>query len=186
MVPPPRGQFEDAELRLLLRCVDSTSQAEIPEPLKEWEIETQSEIINVNLETLESELRTFREGTGRSSLLDEGLQPAGCRILESLEMVEWPVKVTVGSSKTHQKVERLVAMLQDADPESESFAGAMALMMELKSEIPSLPDEERHRYAAEVALAFEAILMNGEEDGEEDEEEKKEEPFQKMASDDEA
>ena len=186
--PPVTKDFQDAELRLLLRIVDDVN-SEIPEELKDWEVDNFAEIVNVNMKTLESEIRKFREGHGRSSLLDESLQPAGCRILESLEVVNWPIKASTGKPLIEQKIEKLKALLQNPDPHSDNFENAIQIMAELKGQIPNLPDEQRHKYAAEVALAFQTALFSGieeEEDGEEEEEEKKEEPtFQKMPSDDE-
>jgi hypothetical protein len=163
---------------MLLRVVSDTSNPDLPEPLRDWEVESMAEIVNVNLETIEEEVRKFHEGAGRSSLLDEELQPAGCRILEALEMVNWPIKVSVGKSPMEQKIERLKAMLNDKDPSSDSFEGAMALVMELKNEIPNLPHDERHKYAAEVAMAFGAILMAGED--EEDDEADEDPGYQKF------
>jgi hypothetical protein len=167
---PPAGEFQDAELRLLLR-VTNPGASEIPEPLREWEIDNMAEIIDINLETFETEVRQFVDGNGRTSLLDEKTQPGGCRLLEALEMVNWQIKSSVGKSVLEQKVERLKGMLADKDPNSESFEGAMALMMELRGEIPKLPDAERHKFAAEIALAFQAAMMDGEEDGEEEKDE---------------
>ncbi|OHS95523.1 hypothetical protein TRFO_38331 [Tritrichomonas foetus] len=172
--PPPEGQFQDAELRLLLRIVDSSSNAEIPEKLKDWEVDNFAEIINVNLDTFKEEVRLFKEGNKRSSLLDEELQPAGCRVLESLEMVNWPIKATVGKSRIQQKIEKLEQMLANDDQNLDSFDHAMALMIELKGEIPNLPDEEKHKYAAEVAMIFQKILGGGEDDDDENDNEENE------------
>jgi hypothetical protein len=83
-------------------------------------------------------------------------------------MVNWPIKTSVGKSPMEQKIERLKAMLGDQDPNSDSFEGAMALMMELKGEIPGMPDDQRKKYAAEIALAFQAALSADEEDTDED------------------
>jgi hypothetical protein len=88
--------------------------------------------------------------------------------LEALEIVNWPIKASVGKSVMEQKIERLKAMLTDQDPNSDSFEGAMGLMLELKSQIQGLPDAERKKYAAEVALAFQAALTQGEEDEDEE------------------
>lgn len=184
LMPPPSGQYEKAELRLLLRVVDATSEKEIPEKLKDWELDNFAEIINVDLSKLDEEIDKFRKGEGRSGLLDEALQPAGCRILESLEMVNWPIRASAGKPLIQQKIEKLEAMLGNKDPHSDSFESAMQLMIELKGEIPNLPDEERHKYAAQVALAFQKALMAGEEE-EEEEENAQEGGFMKMASDDE-
>lgn len=182
----PKNVYEDAELRLLLRIVDETSSEEIPERLKDWEIDNYAEIVNVHLATLEEEIRKFHEGTGRTSLLDDQAQPAGCRILEALEMVNWPIKVSVGKPRIQQKIEALTQMLENQDPEMENFDRAMALMLELKSEIPNLPDEERHKYAAQVALAFQKILcVDGGEEEEEEEEAHENHQFQSIPSDDE-
>ena len=181
--PPPTGEYPNAELRLLLRVVDASSDADMSEALKDWEVDNLAEIVNVNIKTLDEEIRKFREGGGRASLLDEAAQPAGCRILESLEVVNWPIKASAGKSVIEQKIEKLKAMLANQDPHSDSFENALQMMMELKSEIPNLPDEQRHKYAAQVALAFEAALMAGLEE-EEEEEAKEEAPFQKMPSDD--
>lgn len=182
--PPPVGEYPNAELRLLLRILDPGADAEMSEALKDWEVDNMAEIINVNLDTLESEIQQFRNGEGRSSLLDENSQPAGCRIMESLEVVNWPVKASAGKPLIEQKIEKLKAMLANDDPLSDSFEGALQMMMELKNEIPNLPDEQRHKYAAQVALAFEAKLMGMIEE-EEEEEAKEEAPFQKMPSGDE-
>jgi hypothetical protein len=167
---PPSGEFQDAEIRLLLRVQDPR-KSEIPEPLREWEIENMAEIIDINLTTFEAEIRQFMDGHGRTSLLDEKAQPGGCRLLEALEMVNWQIKSSVGKSVLEQKVERLKGMLADKDPNSDSFEGAMSLMMELKSEIPTLPDAQRHALAAEIAMAFQAAMVDGEEDGEEEKDE---------------
>jgi hypothetical protein len=171
LMPPPAGQFQDAELRMLLRVVTDGSGSDLPDLLRDWEVESMAEIVNVNLATIDDEVRRFHEGSGRSSLLDEGLQPAGCRILEALEMVNWPIRASVGKSPMEQKVERLKAMLADKDPNSDGFEGALALVLELKNEIPNLPHDERHKYAAEVAMAFGAILMDGEDEDDEPEDE---------------
>jgi hypothetical protein len=170
VMPPPAGQFQDAELRMLLRVVPEGPSPDLPDLLRDWEVENMAEVINVNLATIDDEVRRFHEGGGRSSLLDEEVQPAGCRVLEALENVNWPIRASVGKSPMEQKVERLKAMLADKDPNSDSFEGAMALVMQLKSEIPNLPHDERHKYAAEVAMAFSAILMDGEDEEDETDE----------------
>ena len=160
-----------AELRLLLRIVDESSNEEIPQSLQDWELDNYAEIVNVRLSTLSVELLKFHEGNGRPSLLDMQLQPAGCRILEALEMVNWPIKTTAGKPLIEKKIERLVALMKNIDPENDSFDQAMSLMMELKAEIPNLPDDQRHKYAAQVALAFQSML-----EIEEEEEERGEQP----------
>ena len=105
LTPPPTGLYQDAELRLLLRVVDETSQEEMPEKLKDWEVDNYAEILNVNMSTLEDEFRHFKEDGHRTGLLDEPLAPAGCRLLESLEMVNWPIKVSAGKPLMQQKIE---------------------------------------------------------------------------------
>ena len=164
LMPPPSDQYQDAELRLLLRVVDDTSNSEIPEKLKDWEVDNFAEIINVNMKTFEDEVRLFKEGNKRSSLLDEDLQPAGCHVLESLELVNWPIKATVGKSIIQQKIEKLEQMLSNDDPNLDGFDQAMGLMIELKKEIPNLPEKERHQYAADVAMIFQKVLACGEEE----------------------
>jgi hypothetical protein len=166
---PPAGAFSDSELRFLLRIVDETSDRDIPEVLRDWEVDNLAEIVNVNLATLSGEIREFHSGNGRSSLLDEAEQAAGCRILEALEMVNWPIKASLGKSPIEQKIERLKAMLHDQDPASDSFEVAMNLMLELKGQLPGLPDDQRKKYAAEIALAFQAALTAGEEEEEDGE-----------------
>ncbi|KAH0788957.1 hypothetical protein GPJ56_007169 [Histomonas meleagridis] len=163
---PPSGQYKDAELRLLLRIIDESSNDEIPQPLQDWELDNFAEIVNVKLSTLAAEFRKFHEGNGRSSLLDTQAPPAGCRILEALEMVNWPIKTSAGKPLIEKKIERLVALMKNTDPENDSFDQAMSLMMELKSEIPNLPDDQRHKYAAQVAMAFQSMLEFEEEEEE--------------------
>ena len=173
---PKNDQYQDAELRLLLRIIDENADEEIPEKLKDWEVDNFAEIINVNMKTFEDEVRQFKEGNKRSSLLDEQLQPAGCRVLESLEMVNWPIKVTAGKSLIAQKIEKLEQMMNNNDPNLDSFDHAMSLLMELKNEIPKLPLEEKHKYAAEVAIIFQKLLSAGEEDENENENDDDEQP----------
>ena len=60
-----------------------------------------------------------------------------------------------------EKIDQLSALLQTDDPECDNFDQAFAIMMDLKSQIPSLPDEQRHDYAAKVAMKFEQMLMAG-------------------------
>lgn len=186
--PPQDNQYPDSELRLLLRVADDKSNSEIPEKLRDWELDNYAEIINVNMKTFESEVRLFKEGNKRSSLLDEELQPAGCRVLESLEMVNWPIKSSVGKSPIQKKIERLEQMLSNKDPNVDSFDQAMGLMLELKREIPTLPDKEKHQYAGQVAMIFQKILGEGiEEEEEHNEEEMPPEKagYGKLPSDDE-
>lgn len=185
LMPPPSDQYQDAELRLLLRVVDETSNSEIPEKLKDWEVDNFAEIINVNMKTFEDEVRLFKEGNKRSSLLDEELQPAGCHVLESLELVSWPIKASVGKSPIQQKIEKLEQMLSNDDPNLDSFDQAMGLMIELKKEIPNLPEKERHKYAADVAMIFQKVLTIGEEESEEDKEEDEKAGYGKLPSEDE-
>jgi hypothetical protein len=62
-MPPRASTFVDAELRFLLRIVDETSNPEIPPPLRDWEVDNLAEIVNVNLATLDTEIREFHDGT---------------------------------------------------------------------------------------------------------------------------
>ena len=49
----------------------------------------------------------------------------------------------------------------------------MSIMMELKEQIPKLPDAEKHKYADAVALMFGELLgVTGEEEEEEEQDEK--------------
>lgn len=169
LMPPPSGQYSDSELRLLLRVVDKDSNEKIPKALQDWEIDNFAEIINVNLDTFEEEIKKFSDGSGRGSLLDEEQQPAGCRILEALEMVSWPIKVTAGKPLIEQKIEKLTELMKVNDPECDAFSHAMSLMMELKSEIANLQDKERYKYAGEVAMAFQKMLFANIEEEEEEE-----------------
>ena len=183
--PPDSSKYEESELKLLLRVCPPSSSKHFPESskkLQDWEIESMSEIINVDPETFDEEVQKFREGNGRSSLLDEELQPAGCRLLEALEMVDWPLKLVSGKNAIDQKIDNLKHLLSNADdPELEGFDHAMTLMMELQKTIPNLPDDERRKYAAKVAMAFDSLfdaaeneMINNEEDKPEIKEDKPE------------
>lgn len=172
MMPPNAAAFEDCELRLLLRCLEDGDSEEIPEKLADWETESMSEIINVKLPSFDEEVKSCREGKAHSSLLDEDQQPAGVRVFEAIEMVDWPIKLTAGKPRMQQRIEQMVSLLKSEDPSCDNFDQAMSIMMELKEQIPKLPDDEKHKYAAAVALAFGEML--GVDGGEEDEEEKKE------------
>lgn len=172
MMPPNAKAFENCELRLVLRVLEDGNQEEIPEKLSEWEVDAMAEVINIRLSTIDEEFQNFREGKARSSLLDEEQQPAGTRIMEALELVDWPIKMSAGKPRIEQRIEQMLALLKSQDPECENFSQAMGIMMELKEQIPKLPDEERHKYAAAVAMAFGELLQAG---GEEEEEENPEE-----------
>jgi hypothetical protein len=173
MMPPNAAEFENCELRLLLRVLEDGDKEEIPENLADWETESMSEIINVKLSTFDEEVRKCRDGKTHSSLLDEEQQPAGVRVFEAIELVDWPIKITAGKPRMQQRIEQMVTLLKSEDPSCDNFDQAMGIMMELKEQIPKLPDEEKHKYAAAVALAFSEMFgIDGEE---EEEEEKKEE-----------
>ena len=174
MMPPNSKMFEDCELRLLLRVLEDNDKEEIPENLANWETDSLSEVINVKLSTLDDEVQQFRDGKAHSSLLDEVQQPAGSRILEALEMVDWPIKMISGKPRMQQRIDQMVQLLKGPDPECENFEQAMSIMMELKEQIPKLPEAEKHKYAAAVALAFGDLLgvLNEEEEEEEEKDEK--------------
>lgn len=165
--PPPAGQYADAELRLLLRVV-SGAPPPLPSALQEWEIDCFGEVVDVDLATFGAELARFGGGAGRGSLLDEEAQPAGCRVMEALEMVNWPIRVTAGKPLIEQKIEKLTELMAVQDPECDAFGHAMSLMMELKAEIANLPDRERYKYAGEVAMAFQRMLFANVEEEEEE------------------
>lgn len=76
-------------------------------------------------------------------------------------------------------------MLSNDDPNLDSFDQAMGLMIELKKEIPNLPEKERHKYAADVAMIFQKVLTIGEEESEEDKEEDEKAGYGKLPSEDE-
>ena len=160
--PPDCSKYEDSEIKLLLRICPPASSKKFPETskkLQDWELDSMAEIINVDPESFDEEIQKFRDGKGRSSLLDEELQPAGCRLLEALEMVDWPLKLVAGKNIIDQKIDNLAHLLSNVDdPELEGFDRAMTLMMELQKTIPTLPDEERRKYAAKVAMAFDSLL----------------------------
>ena len=173
MMPPNSKMFEDCELRLLLRVLEDNDKEEIPENLANWEADSLAEVINVKLSSLDDEVQQFRDGKAHSSLLDEVQQPAGSRILEALEMVDWPIKMVSGKPRMQQRIDQMIQLLKGPDPECENFEQAMSIMMELKEQIPKLPDAEKHKYAAAVALAFGDLLgvLNEEEEEEEEKEE---------------
>lgn len=158
VMPPDAKPYENSELRLLLRVIDDDDNEEYPEKLRDWEIDTMSEVINVKLHTLDEEIKNFRDGKAHSSLLDEEAGPAGSRILEALEMVPWPIQTVAGKPIMDQKIEQMVKLLKSEDPECDNFDQAMQIMMELKGTIPKLPDEEKHKYAAMVAMAFQEMM----------------------------
>jgi len=157
MMPPTVGIFEDSEVRLLLRVCEGKEDS-VPESLKDWEVENFAEVINVRLETFQEEVKDFFDGKGRSSLLDEEQGPAGARVIEALEMVSWPCKMEAGKPQIQQKIQQMVNMLSVDDPECNNFDQAMSIMMQLKEQIPKLPEDEKHKYAAEIALAFQKML----------------------------
>lgn len=168
MVTPYAEGFQNCELRLLLRVVGEEDPQEIPEKLNDWEVDNFGEVINVDISKFAEDVHQFFENNKRSSLLDEDEPPAGIKVLESLEMVEWPTKLTAGADPVRKKIERMVSCLKNPDPQCDNFERAMAIMMELKNEIPKLPDEQRREYAAMVAMAFSDMM------GTEEEEDKKE------------
>ncbi|EAY10941.1 hypothetical protein TVAG_260270 [Trichomonas vaginalis G3] len=170
MMPPNAEKFQDCELRLILRVLEDGDQEEVPAKISDWEVESMAEVINIRMSTIEEELKNFRSGKARSSLLDEEQQPAGTRIMESLELVDWPIKMSAGKPRMEQRIEQMVALLKSNDPECENFDQALSIMMELKDQIPKLPDAERHKYAAAVALAFGEMLGVGDEEEEQAEE----------------
>lgn len=174
-VIPPLNQFPKSSLRLLLRICPPNEIPEISEELKDWEVDNYAEIININPDTFSTEVSQFFSGE-RSSLLDDSSLSGGRRLLEALEMTEWPLKITPGKTPTEIKIESMLSLIQQQDFDGNNFDKAFGIMMELKDLIPSLPSEDRHKYAAQIAIAFSQLLGGEEEDFNEEEDNKTESP----------
>jgi hypothetical protein len=126
--------------------------------LLDWECSARADVLNARLATIAQEVAEFRRG--RHCTLLRSAVPAGVRLLEALETVEWRSRALVdGDARIERRIRRLERLLaEEDDDDGDAVSEAMGLMRSLKAEVAVLPEGQRKRYAAMIANAMTAHL----------------------------